>query len=123
MLRLKTREDARNTLLLCQCRIDLRGHQAHLGTGIEQHARLALGDVTAADYQASLAFGVYEDWQKIHTYLTAFKISGTSASGNAILPASAKSCARGDIFCQVFLMIWIHFSSSYSGCCVAKPIM
>ena len=66
MRRFETRDDALNASLLCQCRIDLWCDHAHFCTRIQQHAGLALGDITAADHQAKLAFDVNEDWQKIH---------------------------------------------------------
>ncbi len=104
-------------------RLDLRRDHAHFRSRLQQHACLALGDLAAADHQAQLVPDIGKDRQIVHYCCTAFRISGTSASGSLILPASANSWARDDIFCQVLRMIGIHFASSYSGCCATNPAM
>ena len=123
VLRLESRDDGLDAWLFRQCRLDLRRDHAHLRSRLQQHACLARADLAAADHQAQLVPDIGKDRQIVHHSCTAFRISGTSASGSLILPASANSCARDDIFCQVLRMICIHFASSYSGCCATNPVM
>ena len=87
------------------------------------HLEVGEPDFATADHQAQPAPDVVKRRQVVHQPCTALRISGTSTSGRQIPPDSANSCARGDIFRQVLLMICSHFSSLYSGCFAAKLFM